>query len=74
LTLIDAGLAQAKHMTSWPSLKQDLLDAGAEWTDEKVVVDGLLITSRKPDDLPAFNDAILKELIAGIGADEGPSS
>jgi protease I len=73
-TLIDAGLAQAKHMTSWPSIKQDLLDAGAEWTDEKVVVDGRLITSRKPDDLPAFNDAMLKELIAGIGADEGPSS
>jgi protease I len=73
-TLIDAGVAQAKHMTSWPSLKQDLCNAGAEWTDEKVVVDGRLITSRKPDDLPAFNDAILKELIAGIGADEGPSS
>lgn len=63
-TLIDAGLAQAKHMTSWPTLKQDLCNAGAEWTDEQVVVDGRLITSRKPDDIPAFNDAILKELVA----------
>jgi protease I len=63
-TLIDAGLAQAKHMTSWPTLRQDLRNAGAEWTDEQVVVDGKLITSRKPDDIPAFNDAILKELVA----------
>lgn len=63
-TLIDAGLAQAKHMTSWPTLKQDLCNAGAEWTDEQVVVDGRLITSRKPDDIPAFNDAMLKELVA----------
>ncbi|GAB3436787.1 type 1 glutamine amidotransferase [Massilia solisilvae] len=63
-TLIDAGLAQAKHMTSWPTLRQDLSNAGAEWTDEQVVVDGRLITSRKPDDIPAFNDAMLKELVA----------
>lgn len=63
-TLIDAGLAQAKHMTSWPTLRQDLSNAGAEWTDEQVVVDGTLITSRKPDDIPAFNDAMLKELVA----------
>jgi protease I len=63
-TLIDAGLAQAKHMTSYPTLQQDLRNAGAEWTDEQVVVDGKLITSRKPDDIPAFNDAILKELVA----------
>lgn len=63
-TLIDAGLAEARHMTSWPTLKQDLCNAGAEWTDEQVVVDGRLITSRKPDDIPAFNDAMLKELVA----------
>lgn len=74
LTLIDAGVAQSKHMTSWPSLQQDLRDAGAEWTDEQVVIDGRLITSRKPDDLPAFNDAMLKELTAGTGADAGPTS
>lgn len=73
-TLIDAGVAQAKHMTSWPSLMVDLRNAGAEWSDEPVVVDGRLITSRKPDDLPLFNDAILKELTAGMGNDAGPTS
>jgi protease I len=73
-TLIDAGIAQAKHMTSWPTLKNDLCNAGAEWTDEQVVVDGKLITSRKPDDIPAFNEAILKELTACQSMDTGPES
>jgi protease I len=73
-TLIDAGVANAKHMTSWPSLRTDLRNAGAEWTDDEVVVDGKLITSRKPADLPAFNDAVLRELKAGIGDDAGPTS
>jgi protease I len=73
-TLIDAGIAQAKHMTSWPTLKNDLCNAGAEWTDERVVVDGKLITSRKPDDIPAFNEAIFKELTAGESMDTGPES
>jgi protease I len=53
-TLIDAGGAKGKRMTSWPSLKADLKNAGASWVDEEVVVDGRLVTSRKPDDLPAF--------------------
>jgi protease I len=61
-TLIDADLAKGKRVTSWPSLELDLRNAGAEWTDEQVVVDGKLVTSRKPDDIPAFNQAILKEL------------
>jgi protease I len=73
-TLIDAGVAKAKQMTSWPSLAVDLRNAGAEWIDDEVVVDGRLITSRKPADLPAFNDAMLKELTAGMGADAGPTS
>lgn len=73
-TLIDAGVAKAKHMTSWPSLQVDLRNAGAEWTDDEVVVDGRLITSRKPDDLPAFNDALLKELMMTVGTDPGPTS
>ncbi|MDL2356998.1 MAG: type 1 glutamine amidotransferase [Pseudomonadota bacterium] len=73
-TLIDAGVARAKHLTSWPSLQQDLRNAGAEWTDDDVVIDGRLITSRKPDDLPAFNLALLKELTAGTGNDAGPTS
>jgi protease I len=51
-------------MTSWPSLRTDLRNAGADWVDEEVVVDGQLVTSRKPDALPAFNEAML-ELFAG---------
>lgn len=73
-TLIDAGIAQAKHMTSWPTLRTDLCNAGAEWTDEEVVVDGRLITSRKPADIPAFNKALMEELIAAPETDTGPSS
>jgi len=52
--LIDAGSAKGRMMTSWPSLQADLKNAGANWVDEEVVVDGQLVTSRKPDDLPAF--------------------
>jgi protease I len=73
-TLIDAGIATAKHMTSWPSLRRDLTNAGAEWTDDEVVVDARLVTSRKPDDLPAFNDALYKELMMAPGTDPGPTS
>ena len=62
--LIVAGIAKGKRLTSWPSLKQDLSNAGAQWVDETVVVDGKLVTSRKPDDLPAFNRALLNELSA----------
>ncbi len=61
-TLIDAGIAKGKHLTSWPSLQTDLRNAGAEWSDERVVVDGRLVSSRKPDDIPAFNDAMLRQL------------
>jgi len=73
-TLIDAGIATGKHLTSWPSLKRDLTNAGAEWSDEPVVLDARLVTSRKPDDLPAFNDMLLKELLVGQGTDPGPTS
>jgi protease I len=61
-TLIDADLVSGKRVTSWPTLQLDLQNAGAEWTDEQVVVDGKLVTSRKPDDIPAFNQALLSEL------------
>jgi protease I len=73
-TLIDAGIATGKHVTSWPSLKRDLTNAGAEWTDEPVVLDARLLTSRKPDDLPVFNDMLLKELLLAPGTDPGPTS
>jgi len=59
-TLINAGLARDKRMTSWPSLQTDLRNAGAEWVDEPVVRDGRLVTSRKPDDIPQFDQGILE--------------
>ena len=59
-TLIDAGLVKGKTLTSWPSLKTDLTNAGAQWVDEPVVTDGGLVTSRNPDDLPVFCDAAIK--------------
>ena len=62
-TLVEAGLVRGKTMTSWPSLKTDLKNAGANWVDEQVVADGNFITSRKPDDIPAFNKKII-EMVA----------
>jgi protease I len=61
-TLINAGVIKGRHVTSWPSLQQDLQNAGARWTDEEVVVDGNLVTSRKPDDIPAFNRKVIEEI------------
>lgn len=61
-TLIDAGLVKGKKITSWPSLKNDLNNAGAHWEDSEVVQDGQLITSRKPADIPAFVDALITTL------------
>ena len=54
-TVIEAGAARGRRIASWPSLKTDLRNAGAEWVDQEVVVDGNLVSSRKPDDIPAFN-------------------
>ena len=59
-TIIEAGAARGKRIASWPSLKTDLRNAGAEWVDEQVVTDGNLVTSRKPDDIPAFNRAMIE--------------
>jgi protease I len=59
-TVIEAGAARGHRMTSWPSLKTDIKNAGAEWVDEEVVVDRKLVTSRKPDDIPAFSRAAVK--------------
>lgn len=75
LLLIDAGLATARHLTSWPDTQDELRAAGAEWSDEEVVIDNKLITSRKPDDIPAFNDALCKAMVINAQvADTGPSS
>ena len=60
--LAESGVANGRQVTSWPSLRTDLTNAGATWSDEEVVVDGHLITSRKPDDIPAFSQAIIDAL------------
>jgi protease I len=64
-TLIDAELVRGRTLTSWPSLKTDLRNAGANWVDEQVVVDEGLVSSRKPDDLPAFCSKIVEEFAEG---------
>jgi protease I len=64
--LIEAELVDGRTVTSWPSVKTDLLNAGARWVDRQVVIDGNIITSRKPDDLQAFSDAVLEQLAHGV--------
>jgi protease I len=66
-TIIEAGAARGRRLTSWPSLKTDLKNAGAEWVDEEVVVDQGLVTSRKPDDIPAFNPEVIKLFASARG-------
>ncbi len=88
-TLIEAGVVKGRTLTSWPSLKTDLTNAGAKWVDQEVVVDNGLVTSRKPDDIPAFNRKMLEEFgegrhsrqrggaarqQPGRGADQAPST
>lgn len=58
--LINADLVRGKTITSWPSIKVDLLNAGAKWVDEEVVKDDIILTSRQPDDIPAFNKAMIE--------------
>ena len=72
--LIEADLVYGRQITSWPSIKTDLINAGARWVDREVVIDGNVITSRRPDDLPAFSDAILRLLAEGVpaGTDTAP--
>jgi protease I len=65
--LIDAGIVRGRRVTSWPSLRQDLCNAGATWSDQPVVVDGQLVTSRNPDDIPQFEKALLEQLAGARG-------
>ena len=58
--LVEAGAVRGKTLTSWPSVKTDIVNAGGRWVDREVVVDGNLVTSRKPDDIPAFNEKMLE--------------
>ena len=64
-TLVEADVVRGRRLTSWPSLKTDIRNAGGEWVDEQVVVDNGLVSSRRPDDLPAFNAKIVEEFAEG---------
>lgn len=64
-TLINADVVKGRKMTSYPSIKQDLINAGAEWMDQEVVTDQGLVTSRSPEDLPAFNKKMVEEIKEG---------
>jgi protease I len=65
-TLINAGVVEGRNLTSYKSIKEDLVNAGAHWFDEEVVTDQGLVTSRQPDDLPAFNAKLVEEIAEGI--------
>lgn len=66
--LIETGMLQGRRITSYPSLQTDLKNAGADWVDEEVVTDNGLVTSRTPDDLPAFNKKMIEEIAEGVHA------
>jgi protease I len=65
-TMVDAGIVRGVRLTSWPSLRTDLTNAGAAWVDEEVVTDNGIVTSRKPDDLPAFTRKMIEEFAEGL--------
>jgi protease I len=67
-TLVEADVVRGRTLTSWPTLQTDLRNAGAEWVDEEVHVDGRLVSSRKPDDLPSFNQKVIEVFAAGARA------
>lgn len=69
-TLIESGVVEGRTLTSYPSLQTDLRNAGADWVDEEVVVDAGFVTSRTPDDLPAFNAKLVEEVAEGKHADQ----
>jgi protease I len=70
-TLVEANVVRGVTMTSWPSLKTDLTNAGAKWVDQEVVVDRGLVSSRKPDDIPAFNRKMIEEFGEGVHGGAG---
>jgi protease I len=69
-TLVEAGVVDGRTLTSYPSLQTDIRNAGGEWVDEEVVTDSGLVTSRNPDDLPAFNSKIVEEFAEGVHAEQ----
>lgn len=64
-TLVEAGVVRGRRLTSWPTIRTDIENAGGTWVDEEVVVDNGLVSSRKPDDLPAFCDKLAEEICEG---------
>ena len=72
-TLVEADVVRGRKVTSWPSLKTDLKNAGANWVDEQVVVDNGLVSSRKPDDIPAFNRKMIEEFAEGCHSGQRPA-
>ena len=70
-TLVEADVVRGLTMTSWPSLKTDLTNAGAKWVDQEVVVDRGIVSSRKPDDIPAFNKKMIEEFAEGVHGGAG---
>jgi protease I len=73
-TLIEADVVRDRTLTSWPSLRTDIRNAGGTWVDEQVVVDQGLVTSRKPDDLPAFNEKMIEEFAEGRHEGQRPEA
>lgn len=71
--LVEADVARGRNVTSWPSLQTDLRNAGANWTDSQVVTDHGLVTSRKPDDIPAFNKKMIEEFAEGVHEEQRSS-
>jgi protease I len=69
-TLVEADVVKGRTLTSWPSLETDIKNAGGTWVDEEVHVDSGLVTSRKPDDLPAFNEKLAEEICEGRHEDQ----
>jgi protease I len=73
-TLVEADVVRGRKLTSYPSIKTDLVNAGAEWVDEEVVVDRGLVSSRWPDDLPAFNAKLIEEIAEGIHEEQAQAT
>ncbi len=73
-TLVEAGVVDGRTLTSWPSLQTDIRNAGGEWVDEEVHVDSGLVTSRNPDDLPAFNAKVIEEIAEGVHEEQAEAT
>jgi len=71
--LVEADVVRGRHLTSYPSIKTDVINAGGQWADREVIVDNGLVTSRKPDDIPAFNRKMIEEFAEGVHLDQKAS-